>query len=277
MSKILLVYIPVLHEGYRALFVRHADAEALYLFGSDVIGEFAHLIKDIRKLDPLLTKKAVESWEMFPRVEILDAKGIENLQKSDATIIYSDDDVTNELLEKYFPAHKKEQDTVFLRWDKKTAVEPMQVSPDVRVSTDEFDRKVLALAKEEGEKSPDWWRRIGAFALRDGKVLFSAYNSYLPSDQTAYDEGDPRSNFTSGVHLESSLALHAEASLVAQAAKSGISLAGADVYVETFPCPPCAKQLACAGIKRLFYRIGYKVLDGERVLKSLGVEIVFVD
>lgn len=276
MSKVLLAYVPVLHEGYRTLFARHADAEALYLFGTDVIGEFAHLIKDIRKLDPELTKKAVTSWGMFPRVEILDAKGIERLQKSDTMIIYSDDDVTSELLEKYFPAHKKEQDTVFLRWDKKTAIEPMQVSPDIRVSADDFDVQMMALAKKEGEKSPDWWRRIGAFAMKDGKELFHAHNTYLPSDQTAYDEGDPRGNFSSGVHLESSLALHAEASIVAQAAKSGVSLAGADVYVETFPCPPCAKQLACSGIKRLFYRTGYKILDGERILKSFGVEIVFV-
>lgn len=276
MSKILLVYVPVLHEGYRALFARHADAEALYLFGSTVVGEFTHLIKDIRKLDPELTKKAIASWGMFPRVEILDATSIENLAKKNVTIIFSDDDVTRELIEKYFPHHAKEQDTIFLRWDKKTAIEPMQVSPDIRVSADEFDVQMMALAKKEGEKSPDWWRRIGAFAMKDGKELFRAHNTYLPSDQTAYAEGDPRGNFSSGVHLESSLALHAETSIVAQAAKSGVSLAGADVYVETFPCPPCAKQLACSGIKRLFYRTGYKVLDGERILKSFDVEIVFV-
>ncbi len=73
------------------------------------------------------------------------------------------------------------------------------------------------------------------------------------------------------------MALHAEAGLVAQAAKEGMSLKGVDVYSEAFPCPPCAKQLAYAGIKRLFYRVGYKVLDGESILRSQGVEIVFVD
>ncbi len=277
MAKILLAYVPVLHEGYRSFFARHADAETLYLFGSDVIAEYAHLIKDIRKLDPELTQKAVLSWNMFPHVEILILQNISEIQKTTDTIVYSDDDITHDLVARYFPEHAKEIDTVFLRWNKKTAVEPMQVAPDVRISTDDFDKKMIALAKEEGEKSPDWWRHIGALALRDGKMLFIAHNSYLPSEQTAYDEGDPRSNFTSGVHLESSLVLHAEASLVAQAAKTGVALAGADIYTETFPCPPCAKQLACSGIKRLFYRTGYKVLDGERILRSFGVEIVFVE
>jgi dCMP deaminase len=98
----------------------------------------------------------------------------------------------------------------------------------------------------------------------------------VPSDQIANDEGDPRGNFKAGQHLESSLALHAEASIVAQAAKSGISLEGADIYVDTFPCPPCAKQLAYSGIKTLCYRNGYAVLDGERILKSQGVKIIFV-
>lgn len=277
MKKVLIAYVPVLHEGYRSFFARHEDADVLYLFGAAVITEYEHLVKDIRKLDPELTKKAVESWEMFPRVEILTQERIVEIQKENNIIFYSDDDITTDLVARYFSAHQTEIDTVFLRWDKKTAIEPMQVSPDVRVSSDDFDRKMLAAAKEEGEKSPDWWRRIGAMVIRDGRELLRAHNTYLPSDQTAYDEGDPRGNFTSGVHLESSLALHAEASLVAQAAKKGISLEGTDVYVETFPCPPCAKQLACSGIKRLFYRTGYKILDGERILKSFSVEIVFVE
>ena len=68
----------------------------------------------------------------------------------------------------------------------------------------------------------------------------------------------------------------AEAQLVAAAAKQGISLEGASMYVTTFPCPPCAKLVAYSGIKKLYYADGYGVLDGERVLKSQGVEIVFV-
>lgn len=277
MRKAIVTYIPVLHEGYRKLFLNHPDASEVFLFGEDVISSFPHLIKDIRKLDPELVKKALESWGMHASVRILDSTTIHELQANKVNLVISDDDITTALVAQYFSQNPLTVDSIFLRWHKKTSVEPVQVSPDVRISTDAFDKEMIALAREEGDKSPDWWRRIGSLAVKDGKILFTAHNTYLPSDLTPYDEGDPRANFTTGVNLESSLAIHAEAYIVAMAAKEGVSLAGADVYAETFPCPPCAKQLAVAGIKRLFYHTGYKILDGERILRSFGVEIIFVE
>jgi dCMP deaminase len=273
---VLIAYIPVLHEGYRRLFEKHPEAKELYLFGNDAIASFEHLVKDIRKLDPLLVKKSIEAWGMFEQVHLLDVTSIEKLRNENTSLIVSNDDLSTELVARYFSNNPVERDTIFLRWDKKTSVEPMQVSPDLTISENDFDQQMIELAKTEGTLSPDWWRRIGAIVVKDGKILLQAHNRYVPSDQIAYDEGDPRGNFKSGVHLESSLAIHAEASLIAEAAKEGISLKGADVYSETFPCPPCAKQLAYSGIKRLFYRTGYNILDGERILKSQGVEIVFV-
>lgn len=276
MGPVIVAYVPVLHEGYRRLFERHPAAKELYLFGSDVIAEYAHLVKDIRKLDPELVLHSIAAWGRFETVSILDTTAIDKLAREKTPLIVSDDDVTTELVLKYFTHNPVERDTIFLRWDKKTSIEPVAVSPDVEMSEAEFDREMMRAARAEGEQSRDWWRRIGAVAVKDGKVILRAHNIYVPSEQIAYDEGDPRGNFTSGVHLESSLALHSEASLVAQAANQGIPLKGVDVYCDNFPCPPCAKQLAYAGIGRLFYRIGYNVLDGERVLKSQGVKIIFV-
>ncbi len=277
MSPALVTYIPVLHEGYRLLFARHPEARALYIFGKEVIGTYEQLVKDIRKLDPELVKQAITAWGLFDRVEILDEAAIQQLQHNKTALIVSDDDLSTELVSRYFSGQPVEQDTIFLRWDKKTAIEPLAVSPDVTISSAEFDQQMIATAKEEGTHSPDWWRRIGALAVKDGQVLFQVHNQYVPSDQTAYDQGDPRGNFKSGVHLESALAIHAEAQLVALAARDGVSLQGADVYSETFPCPPCAKFLAYTGIKRLYYQTGYKVLDGESILKNHGIEIVFVE
>lgn len=275
-NKAIVCYIPVLHEGYHTLFKNHPDASILYIFGDDVIHEFAHLDRDIRRISPSLIKKAIEAWRMFDSVEILTLEGIKEIAKDKTSLVVSDDDLTQELTQKYFSKNLVEKDTIFLRWDKKTSITNEPINADAEISIEDFDRKMLDLAEEEGKKSKDWWRRIGALAVKDGKVILKIHNKYVPSDQIANDEGDPRSNFKSGVHLESSLAFHAEAALVAEAAKQGISLKGAHIYAETFPCPPCAKQLAYAGIAKLYYRIGYKVLDGERILKSQGVKIIFV-
>lgn len=276
MDSVIVAYIPVLHEGYRRLFERHPEAKELAIFGADVIASYEHLVKDIRKLDPELVRKAVESWGCFDRVTLLDADAIKHLQETKTPLIVSDDDLTQELVQKYFSNNPIKTDTIFLRWDKKTSIEPTKISPDIEISEAEFDRQMIETTITEAEQSKDWWRRIGALVVKDERIILQAHNTYVPSDQMANDEGDPRSNFKGGVHFESSLALHAEAALVAQAAKQGLSLQGTDVYAETFPCPPCAKQLAYSGIKRLFYRTGYNVLDGERILKSQGVQIIFV-
>jgi dCMP deaminase len=276
MEPVIVCYIPVLHEGYRALFLRYPDAKTLYIFGNDVIAAHEHLVKDIRKLDPILVQQSIAAWGRFDDVSILDGESIKRLQETKTPLIVPDDDLTTELIEKYFLDNPIVRDTIFLRWDKKKSIEPITVNPNIEMSEADFDREMIAMAKAEGEKSRDWWRRIGALAVKDGKTLFRAHNMYVPSEQIAYDEGDPRSNFKAGVHFESSLALHAEAGIVAQAAKEGISLKGADIYTDTFPCPPCAKQLAYSGIRRVYYRNGYAVLDGERILKSQGVQIIFV-
>jgi len=276
MQPVIVSYVPILHEGYRVFFDKHPKATELFLFGEDLIGEFDHLRKDIRRLDPELVQKAIQSWNRFERVEILNTSTIEKIQKTMQPLIISDDDLSTALVSKFFPNHPVEVDTIFLRWDKKKSIQPVQDSPDIEISEEAFDQKMMEAALKEGEKAKDWWRHIGAIAVKDGSILFQAHNTYVPSDQMANDEGDPRSNFSAGEHFESSLALHAEASIVAQAAKEGTSLKEADVYCDTFPCPPCAKQLAYSGIGRLFYRNGYAVLDGERILKSQGVKLIFI-
>jgi len=272
----IVCYIPVLHEGYRRLFENHSDAKELFIFGNDLIGEYEHLVKDIRKLDPELVKKAIESWGMFERVLLLDEKTIKQLQENKTSLIVSDDDLSQALVEKYFANNPVEKDTIFLRWDKKKSIEPTDISPEIKISSEDLDRKMIAAALEEAKFAKDWWRRIGALAMKDGLILFKKHNQYVPSDQIANDQGDPRGNFKAGEHFESSLALHAEAAIVAEAAKQGVSLKDAEVYCDTFPCPPCAKQLAYSGISKLFYRNGYAVLDGESILKSQGVQIIYV-
>jgi dCMP deaminase len=99
----------------------------------------------------------------------------------------------------------------------------------------------------------------------------------MPSkDYTFGPFGDPRSNFDAGEHFELSKAIHAEAALIAQAARRGAPLDGASVYVTTFPCPVCAKSIAAAGITKVYYTKGYSLFDAEDVLGAAHIEIIQV-
>ncbi len=137
--------------------------------------------------------------------------------------------------------------------------------------------ELVGAADARAAQSVDWWRQVGAsIRFADGTIA-AAGNDHEPHRLAAYAAGDPRSNFFKGVALELSTATHAEARLVAQAAREGVSSEGAVMYVTDFPCPPCAKLIAAAGVKRLYFRAGYAVLDGQDVLQGAGVEIVRVE
>jgi dCMP deaminase len=107
-------------------------------------------------------------------------------------------------------------------------------------------------------------------------VVLGGYNKHHPSEHAVFAAGNPRDNFDAGEHPEVSPTIHSEAWLVAQAARRGLSLTGASVYVTTFPCTNCAHLLAEAGVKKVFYRDGYSRLDAEAILKEHGVEIILV-
>jgi dCMP deaminase len=125
--------------------------------------------------------------------------------------------------------------------------------------------------------SSDWWRRVGALAARDGQVLYVAHNEHGPTEYAPYIDGDPRNEFHRGVRIDLSTAIHAEAKIVADAARDGVSLNGADLYVSTFPCPACARLVAESGFRRCFFAGPYAVLDGDAILRSAGVELIWVD
>ncbi|OGZ27843.1 MAG: hypothetical protein A2365_03980 [Candidatus Nealsonbacteria bacterium RIFOXYB1_FULL_40_15] len=131
-------------------------------------------------------------------------------------------------------------------------------------------------ATEESKKSSEWWRRIGAVLVKDGKTLIRRYNKDIPSDHTPYQLGEPRDFFKPGERHDIASTIHAEQGIVAEAAKSGISLEGSSIYVTTFPCPVCAKIIACSGIKRVYFAEGGSNFDAKKVLESAGLKIIHV-
>lgn len=275
--RAVVAYIPVLHEGYRRLLDSHRDTDALYLIGPELTAEFRDIQKEIRALDPELVREAVSALGLSRTVQVLDTTLAHSLDDEQNELVLPDEEVSRTVASTYFPRARVTFEPVFLRWDKHSALKERPVVPDEEVTHDEFHRRVLSGAQIEAEKSSDIWRRVGAAVARDGKVILEAHNAHVPSEHMPFVNGDPRSAFHRGDHIELSTALHAEAGVIAEAARRGIPLEGADMYVTVFPCPPCAKLVAYAGIKNLYCGGGYAVLDGQDILKSRGVKIIFVE
>lgn len=165
----------------------------------------------------------------------------------------------------------------FLRWDRDWSQAARPAGYDGTVAGDELSRRFMAQAQHEADRSSDWWRQVGAVAVRDGEVIGVAHNEHQPTEYSPYVNGDPRNDFSRGVRADLSTALHAEAAIVARAARDGVSVAGADLYVSTFPCPACARLVAESGIRRCYFAGPYALLDGDTVLRAAGVELIWVD
>ncbi|HWH95681.1 MAG TPA: deaminase [Baekduia sp.] len=276
--EVVLAYVPVLHEGYRRFFERHARDRRLFVIGPELWADYRPLAKDVRALSAQDAADALAGWGIATSVAVLDAAGAARLAAAepDVALILPAEDVSYQVVERWFPRTAVRYDPVFLRWDKTKTVQMLDPRPERVVIEDAAFADVARAAEDAATTSVDWWRQVGA-ALRfaDGTVVAAA-NEHHPHPQAPYAVGDPRSNFTQGVELELSTATHAEAGLIAGAARAGRATAGAVMYVTDFPCPPCAKLIAGAGVVRLYYRRGYAVLDGRDVLEAAGVEIVAV-
>jgi dCMP deaminase len=276
MSEVLLAYVPVLHEGYRRFLESHGPGRALHLIGPELYAEERPLAKDIRALGAEHAAAAIEAWGVCAGVSVLDVAGAERLAAEAPALIAPAEDVSYAVVERFFARCEVRYDTVFLRWDKTRTAALLEPEAAPALEGDGALAELAAAAADAAGGSIDWWRRVGA-AIRfaDGTVE-TARNEHLPHPLAAYAAGDPRSNFYKGVALELSTAHHAEARLIAAAARAGRSTEGAVMYVTDFPCPPCAKLIAAAGVERVYFRDGYAVLDGEDVLREAGVELLRV-
>jgi dCMP deaminase len=274
MTSAVLAYVPVLHEGYRRFVERHARGRRLFLIGPELYADYRPLAKDVRALDAELAARAIASWGLAEEVRVLDLDGAVLLASESPSLILPAEDVSYQVVERYFPRCEVLYDTAFLRWDKSKSVQMLEPS-DVPVVAE--DEALGELAEAAARRSIDWWRQVGAAMRLASGQLISAANEHNPHPLSPYAVGDPRSNFYKGVHLELSTATHAEAALIANAARRGLPTEGATMYVTDFPCPPCAKLIAGAGVAKLLFRTGYAVLDGRDVLEAAGVEIVRVE
>lgn len=268
--KILIMYIPVLHSGYEKFLFRHTDVDEVLIFGDSIIASFEWLKKDLRCLTPLRALQAVQSWGFYPRVKFLDDVSLGHLREAEE-VIMPDETECRHYAESYLSGVKVNFDPVKLRYDKKRTESVSEISA-IEVSSDEAT-KLMNIVLTQAENSMDWWIQVGGIIVREGRVILAGYNTHRPNEREALFEGDPRSNYRRGINIELSVADHAEVVLIGEAARRGIPTEGADLYIKTFPCPPCSGLVGRSRFGRLFFRDGYAMIDGDKSLRGAGIEL----
>jgi dCMP deaminase len=271
----IVAYVPALHAGYKRLFDKHPNADILVI-DETIIAGFDHLRKEIRSLSPKEAAAAIGAWGN--RAETLSLAKLKTLATNYGRVVLPKDEIGTELAQNYLSDMIVQFEDIFLRWDRRL-MEASQdaLNPNRTISKDPFDQKVMTEAVEVSRESTNIWRRVGAAIVKNEKVVMKASNQHQPLAHSNWVDGDPRNNANRGTAIEISTDMHAEARLIARAAKEGTALEGTSIYVTTFPCPVCAKLIANAGFTTCYYAVGYAMLDGEEVLTANGVKLVQVE
>ena len=276
--KQVLLYLPVIHAGYEAFLRKHSDAAGILLLGHGFTADYPSLAKDIRALPAARAASYLRLVSGDASIRVVEPADLAGAVTGDPLVL-PDEEVMRDIADRYGLGTGRSLvfDRTFLRWDRDWATAKAPVSFDGEITAAELPRELLGRAQALAGRSSDWWRQVGAVATRAGQVLGCAWNHHQPTEYAPYLNGDPRDAFERGVRADLSTAIHAEASLIAGAARDGISLAGADLYTTTFPCPACARLIAEAGFVRCFFAGQYSVLDGERTLRARGISLIWVD
>jgi len=128
------------------------------------------------------------------------------------------------------------------------------------------DAMLMAMAGITAMRSTCLRLQVGAVAARDGRLLGSGYNgapSGLPHcTESTCNTSNPCTN-----------TVHAEQGLISFAARHGVRLEGATLYVTHCPCQSCAGLILNTGISRVVYAHPYRITTGLDMLSSGGVEI----
>ena len=274
-NVVLIAYVASPHAGYLKLFRAYAGG-VLYVLGDEFIRQFPALVRNLPAVTPEESCKMIQALCIFCEVRVLTLDVLKSIRHLE--IVMPDEDVSRAIATKYLEDKKVTFDGRWkLRWDWGAVHAQRRPEGERVISVNELDRELMRGAFREARRSPDLWRQIGAMLVEDSHILLTAFNRHVPSDQSAYLYGDPRSNFEPGDCIEVSGALHAEMGVLAEAARRRFSPEGCDLYVTTFPCPPCAYPWAHTGIRRLFYVDGYSLVAGAETLQAKGVEIIRVE
>ncbi|ADG60114.1 dCMP deaminase [Acinetobacter phage Acj9] len=137
--------------------------------------------------------------------------------------------------------------------------------------------------------------KVGAVIAKNGRIISTGYNGspaggvnccdhskeqgwlgfinmHTPQHQRTYLKPECRSDHSA---WSSANEIHAELNAILYAAKNGLAIDGATMYVTLSPCADCAKAIANSGIRQLVYSEKYdrNSPGWEKILKDAGIEV----
>lgn len=137
-----------------------------------------------------------------------------------------------------------------------------------RASWDEY---FMSIAQVVSSRSTCDRKLVGAVIVRDKTILATGYNGSIGGLPHCSEVG----HLIENGHCVATI--HAEQNAILQAAKNGVYLDKAMIYITASPCWSCFKSLANVGIQKIVYKEFYRDERIFEVAAQLGIELVCLD
>jgi dCMP deaminase len=134
-----------------------------------------------------------------------------------------------------------------------------------RLSWEEY---FMNIARQVSTRSTCDRKYVGAVIVRDRTILSTGYNGSI----RGMPHCDDAEHMMENDHCVATI--HAEANAIIHAAKNGVRIEGAEIYITASPCWECFKLICNAGIKKIYYGDFYRDKRSFEIAQQLGIKMV---
>jgi dCMP deaminase len=152
-------------------------------------------------------------------------------------------------------------------------------APAERGRRPSWDEYFMTITRQVAERSTCSRAKVGAVIVRARSIVATGYNGApagmahcLDVGCLIYESRTPNGDIEQNCFRT----IHAEMNAIAQAARNGSRIEGADIYVTHTPCIHCLKVLVNTGIRRVFFERAYKLDTIREIVERAGVALVHV-
>ena len=142
---------------------------------------------------------------------------------------------------------------------------------------DKFDEMYMGIAKSVAQQSYCKRAQVGCIAVKNDNIVSFGYNGTLSGHPNNCEETTVGMDGITQVTTRPDV-LHAEQNLICKAARDGVSLKDATLYITLMPCSTCANLIVQSGFKRVVVLDKYRSDLGFRTLTTtLNKSPILVD
>ena len=136
------------------------------------------------------------------------------------------------------------------------------------VKRPEWNEYFGEITKQVALRSTCVRKKVGAIIVKDKNIISTGYNGSI--------RGLEHCETVGCLMMEGhcTRTIHAEANAIIQAAKHGLMIDRAEIYISASPCFNCFKLIANSGIKKIYYMEFYRDERIIEIAKKLNIELI---